>query len=117
MSLAAEADSAPRAQSGAKPVVAISVVTPKPDKFEEFMALQLAQQRRVRGQVKGLIGGRLFRSLDERSFVIVAMFESEEDAQAWREDERLIAHRAQVAPLTERAATGTYETVYEVGSI
>jgi hypothetical protein len=50
-----------------KPYVSISVITPKPGRFEEFMELQLAQHHRMRGQVQGLRGGRLFRSLDGRS--------------------------------------------------
>src|SRR5688500_3552579 len=62
-----------------KPYVSISVITPKPDRFEEFMELQLAQHHRVRGQVQGLRGGRLFRSLDGRGVVLVTAFETVED--------------------------------------
>ncbi len=40
-----------------QPVVNISVITPKPECFAEFMELQLAQHHAVRGKVDGLIGG------------------------------------------------------------
>jgi heme-degrading monooxygenase HmoA len=117
MSVAVEEELSRPAEPSRRPVVNISVITPKPEHFEAFMALQLAQQRRTRGQVQGLLGGRLFRSLDNRSVVLVAIFETLEDSQAWRQDERLLSHLARVQPLAERAASGTYETAYEVGAI
>jgi quinol monooxygenase YgiN len=98
-------------------VVNVSVITPKPEHFDEFMALQLAQMRATRGQVQGVIGSRLFKSLDNRSVVLVAVFESAEASQRFREDERLRAHLARVQPLIERAASGPYEMVYELGAI
>ncbi|MGF6229713.1 heme-degrading monooxygenase HmoA [Inquilinus ginsengisoli] len=100
-----------------KPYVSISVITPKPGRFEEFMELQLAQHHRVRGQVQGLRGGRLFRSLDGRSVVLVTAFETIEDAQRFRQDPRLTEHVARVQPLLESAAPGGYETAYEVGTV
>src|ERR1700731_4498045 len=113
MSVAATQELSPPADAALRPVVNVSVITPKPEHFEAFMALQLAQQQRTRGEVQGLIGGGLFKSLDNRSVVLVAVFATAEDSQRWREDPRLLAHVARVQPLTERAATGTYETLYE----
>ena len=101
----------------AKPAVAVSVITPKPEKFEEFMALQLAQQSRLRGQVQGLRGSRLFRSLDHRSVVLVSVFETDEDALRFRGDPRLTEHLARVQPLIESAVPGAFETAYEVGVV
>ena len=118
MSLAAEHDqSAAIADGPAKPVVNISVITPKPGKFEEFMAMQLAQQQSLRGEVQGLLGARTYRSRDDSAIVIVAVFETAADSERWREDERLLAHRARTLPLIERAAPGTFETAYAVGAI
>jgi heme-degrading monooxygenase HmoA len=117
MSLAIEEELVRSADPSARPVITISVISPKAENFDELLELQLAQQRRARGQVKGLLGGRLFRSTDDRSLVIVAAFETAEDAQRWREDRRLIEHIERVRPLIERAAAGIYETLYEVGAI
>jgi heme-degrading monooxygenase HmoA len=99
------------------PVVNISIITPKPEYFAEFLELQLAQHQRLRGKVDGLIGGRLFRSRDDRDVVLVTMFESEEAAQRFGSDERFTDHLARIRPLLERAVPGTYEVAYEVGSL
>lgn len=103
--------------SDSKPFVSISVITPKPGRFDEFMELQLAQHHRLRGQVQGLRGGRLFRALDGRSAVLVTAFDSAEDAQRFRQDPRFTEHIARIQPLLESAVPGGYETAYEVGEI
>jgi quinol monooxygenase YgiN len=117
MSVVPDQQSFSAADAAQRPVVNVSVITPKPEHFEEFMALQLAQLQRTRGQVQGVIGSRLFKSLDNRSVVLIAIFESAEASQRFREDERLRAHLARVQPLIERAASGPYEMVYELGAI
>ncbi|WP_186417823.1 antibiotic biosynthesis monooxygenase [Bosea sp. CS1GBMeth4] len=98
-------------------VVNISVITPKRERFEEFMALQLAQHHALRGKVEGLIGGRLFRSREDRDVVLVTMFESEEAALRFSRDERFTSHLARVRPLLERAVPGVYEVAYEAGAL
>jgi heme-degrading monooxygenase HmoA len=103
--------------SSARPFVSISIITPKPEQFDGFMALQLAQLRSLRGQVQGLQGTRLFRSNDNRSVVLVSVFETAEDAQRFRQDPRLTDHLARAQPLIESATPGVYETAYEVGAI
>jgi len=100
-----------------KPVINISVITPKPECFAAFMELQLAQHHAVRGKIEGLIGGRLFRSREDRDVVLVTMFESEEAALRFARDERLTSHLARVRPLLERAVPGAYDVAYEVGSL
>jgi quinol monooxygenase YgiN len=117
MSVVLDQESSRPADAATQPVVNISVITPKPERFEEFMALQLAQMRATRGEVQGVIGSRLFKSLDNRSVVLIALFESAEASQRFGEDERLRAHLARVQPLIERAASGRYEMVYELGAI
>ncbi|CAN7196962.1 antibiotic biosynthesis monooxygenase [Bosea sp. LjRoot90] len=100
-----------------KPIVNISIITPKPECFAEFMDLQLAQHHRLRGKVDGLIGGRLFRSREDRDVVLVTMFESEEAALRFARDERFTSHMARIRPLLERAVPGGYQVAYEVGSL
>jgi hypothetical protein len=101
----------------AKPFVTINVITPKSGAFEAFMERQLAQHHRTRGKVEGLLGGRLFRSLDRRSIVLVAAFETQEHARRFREDKGLVEHIVGMQPLIESAVAGAYETAYEVGDI
>lgn len=108
---------AQQGSGSAVPFVSISVITPKPGKFEQFLELQLAQLHRVRGQVAGLMGGRLFRSLDERNLILVTMFETAQAAQRFREDARFTDHIARVQPLIEDAVPGAYKIAYEVGAI
>ena len=118
MSLAADQErSAAPSPDVTKPVVNIAVITPKPGKFEEVLALQLTQRQRLRGAVDGLIGSRLFRSNDNRSLVLIAKFETREAADRFREDPRFLEHFARVQPLMESAAQGAYETAYELGAI
>ncbi|HMG49567.1 MAG TPA: hypothetical protein VK597_03165 [Inquilinus sp.] len=114
MSIAADHDHP--AAASAKPAVGISIITPKPGRFDEFMALQLAQLSRLRGQVQGR-GTRLFRSLDNRSAVLITVFETDADAARFRGDPRLTDHLARVQPLIESAVPGAFETAYEVGTI
>jgi NAD(P)H-dependent FMN reductase len=63
--------------------VLINVVTPKPGRLQEFLDIQVAEQRRLAGQVPGLRGNRLHRSSDGRSAVGIAVFDSVEDHQRW----------------------------------
>jgi hypothetical protein len=99
------------------PLVTISIVTPKPGRFDEFMEIQLAQARRLRGKVAGLRGSRLYRSLDGRSAILVAVFETPEDRQRFAVSADLQDHLARVRPLVEPAGPGLYETVYEFGEV
>jgi len=79
-----DARPARRRSAAATPFVTNQRDTPKAGKLAEFMERQLAQQRRLRGEVQGLVGSRLFRSADDRSAVLIAVFETEEDAKRFR---------------------------------
>jgi hypothetical protein len=105
------------AESLAKPVVNIAVITPKPDTFDAFMAMQLAQRDRLRGKVQGLLGSRFYRSSDNRSIVLISVFETQEDSERFRDDPRFTGHLARVRPLIDSATLGIYETAYEVGAV
>ena len=76
------------------PVVGISVITPKPGLFDQFMELQLAQLNRLRGKVAGVRGSRLYRARDGRSVVLVALFETAEDQKRFSESAVLQEHLA-----------------------
>lgn len=97
------------------PVVNISVIRPKPGRLEAFMALQLDQHRRVRGKVAGLRGARLFRS--EQGVVLISVFDSAEQADAFRRDPMFTDHIARVRPLIETSEVGAFTEAYAVGEI
>jgi hypothetical protein len=99
------------------PLVSVSVVIPKPGRFDEFMEIQLAQYNRLRGKVAGLRGSRLYRSLDGRSAILVAVFETLGDQKRFAESADLQDHLARVRPLVEPAGPGLYETAYEFGEV
>jgi len=99
------------------PLVTLSVITPKPDRFDEFMEIQLAQANRLRGKVAGLRGSRLYRALDGRSVVLVAAFEAPEDQKRFAESAELQDHLARVRPRVEPAGPGFYAPVYEFGDV
>jgi len=98
-----------------EPVVNISVIRPREGQFEAFLELQLAQHRRLRGQVRGLRGARLFRSGE--GLVLISVFDTQEDADAFREDPRFTEHMARVRPLIEKSEAGVFSEAYAVGMV
>lgn len=98
-----------------EPVVNISVIRPRPGQMEAFIALQLEQHGRLRGQVRGLRGARLFRSDD--GVVLISVFDAPADAEAFRADPRFIEHLARVRPLLERVEAGAYAQAYALGAV
>src|SRR5262245_24807311 len=98
-------------------LISISVITPRPGRFDEFMDLQLAQLSRLRGKVPGVSGSRLFRSLDGRSVVMVSMFESAEAQKRFVDSPDLKDHLDNVRPLVEPGAPMLCETAYEFGQV
>lgn len=101
--------------TAAAPVVNISVIRPKAGHLEDFMALQLEQHRRVRGKVDGLRGARLFRS--EEGVVLISVFDSAAQADAFRLDPMFTDHIARVRPLIETSEAGAFTQAYAVGDI
>ncbi|HEV2675074.1 MAG TPA: hypothetical protein VGV37_11080 [Aliidongia sp.] len=101
----------------AQSVVNVSILTPKPDRFEECVALQMDQYLRLRGQVEGLKGSRFYRSTDGRQLVLLAVFETAGDAGRFAQDPRFTEHLARMRPLIETAVPGTYEMLYGFGEI
>jgi hypothetical protein len=99
------------------PIVSVSIVVPRPGKFDEFVAIQREQYRRLRGKVSGLLGSRLYRSIDGRSAILLAMFETPEDQQRFAESADLLDHIARVRGLVERTGPGLYESAYEYGIV
>ncbi|AYV48760.1 hypothetical protein CFHF_17415 [Caulobacter flavus] len=98
-----------------EPVVSISVIRPREGQYEAFLELQLAQHHRLRGKVKGLRGARLFRSAE--GLVLISVFDTQADADAFRQDPRFTDHMARVRPLIEKSEAAVFSEAYAVGAI
>jgi quinol monooxygenase YgiN len=99
-----------------KPVTQINFLSIKPEKIDEFFALD--QSYITSGnRPKGLISSRLYRSLDGKSAVRVSQYES---IEAHRETHRSEALRQQIdrlRPLVESSSPGLYEEAYTTGEL
>jgi heme-degrading monooxygenase HmoA len=99
------------------PVSFMTVLTPKPGKLAEFLAIQLAQHRLLAGKVPGLRGVRVYRELDEKNVILLAVYDSPGDHKRWMENAALIEHAARIAPLIERTDRGYYKIEYQAGNV
>ena len=96
------------------PVTQINFLAIKPDKVDEFFEVD----RRFivsAGQSKGLIGSRLYRSLEGRSAVRVSQYESIEAHKEYHLNEALRHQIEQLRPLVESSSAGLYEEVRTTG--
>ncbi|WP_157019282.1 antibiotic biosynthesis monooxygenase family protein [Mesorhizobium xinjiangense] len=101
------------------PVVLVNTFHAKPGKLDEFIELQLLEQHRMAATAaaSGWRGSRLHRSLDGRTAIVVAVFESLAAQEAWS---RRTAHSDQVGrieTLVERVESRTCAMVFEAGRI
>ncbi len=101
----------------AAPVVLINRFTLKPGKIEEFIELQAAAREGFRRAVPGLLGGRMHRSLDGASAVLISVFRSVDDHRRLLESELFAEHAAKIRPLIERTDPGFYKVAYESGDV
>lgn len=102
----------------AGPVVLVNVFTPKAGKLDEFIAAQTNEYRRLLGKIAGWRGNRLHRSLDGKTAVNYAVFESLSTYRAWRGSDLFAEHLKVIRPLLERTEPGLYAAaLYEAGSL
>jgi heme-degrading monooxygenase HmoA len=97
--------------SSPNPVVVVSQLTPKAGRFDEYLELQLAQQRALSGQVPGL------RGKDGRSVILMSIFETAADRERFQENPAFTLHLARVRDLLEPPNAAEYETVFQYGTV
>ncbi|MET3667514.1 antibiotic biosynthesis monooxygenase [Caulobacter sp. 1776] len=100
-----------------KPVLSVSVIRVKPGHFEEFMALQTAHLERIRGTVAGVRGGRLFKSAEKNTVLMLSAFETAEDGARFRQDPRFREHLDLAGAMIESSEALPLELAYEIGVI
>jgi len=106
----------PEDYSGA--VVLVNVFTPKPGQLDAFVAAQIGEYRRLLGKVAGWRGNRIHRSLDRKTAVNYAVFESLAAYKGWRDSALFVEHLKVIEPLVEKSEPGLYSApLYEAGSV
>ncbi|RCK29273.1 hypothetical protein TH9_21330 [Thalassospira xiamenensis] len=98
-------------------IVTVSLVTPKPDRIEEFIEIQTGFQKSVAGRINGLLGGRLLHSEDGRSLIIMSRFKTRDDLANWSTSELFAGHLARVGPMLEQAVPGRYTALWRSGDV
>jgi heme-degrading monooxygenase HmoA len=99
-------------------VLLVNLFTPKTGMVDAFIAAQTGEYVRLKGQVKGWLGNRLGRSVDgSGQLVNVALFDSMENYNAWRNSKLFADHLDIIRPFVERSAPGMYELLYSAGDL
>lgn len=100
----------PEVLAPAAPVVTISVIHPRAECADAFLAAQEAQHRRLRGQVAGMRGCRILRAGDV--VVVISTFDDPRHVVDFARDPRRLAHLERIRPLVERVETDVFEEIY-----
>lgn len=106
------------AQTVAGSVLLVNLFTPKAGMADAFIAAQTGEYVRLKGKVAGWIGNRLGRAVDGNGQLVnVALFDSMENYNAWRNSQLFIDHVEVIRPFVEKSAPGMYELLYSAGEM
>ena len=97
-----------------KPVIVINRIMIKPMKIDEFIEVQ--QKFVVTLPPCGLIGGRLYRSIDQQSAVLVSVFESKSAVDEIFQRAEFKENLRRLQPLVESSSPMLYEEAYTHGT-
>lgn len=93
-------------------VTLINRLVLKPGMIDEF----IAAQRRVASTLpEGHVSGRMYRSLDGTSVVLVSQFASMSVQQEILQNEEFKEHLKRMAPMVESSSPTQYEEAYTYG--
>lgn len=99
-------------------VLLVNLFTPKAGMADAFIAAQTGEYVRLKGQIKGWVGNRLGRTVDgSDQLVNVALFDSMENYNAWRDSQLFADHLEVIRPFVEKSAPGMYELLYSAGDL
>jgi quinol monooxygenase YgiN len=96
-----------------KPVTIINRLAINPGKMDEFIAAQ--QKYSAELPPCGLLGGRMYRSIDGQSAVLVSTFESKTAQEALLQREDFKEHLKRLQPCVESSTPSLYEEAYTTG--
>jgi heme-degrading monooxygenase HmoA len=98
--------------SGDTHILQVTVFTPHEGELGEFIRRQLEGLPKF-GDIPGWRGTKLYRSVDDKTAVLISRWDTVADQQRLGETELFAAHRATLLPLLETASSGSYELIYE----
>jgi len=98
-----------------KPVTVINRLVVKPGKMEEFIDAQRNFGAGLTTESCGLIGGRMYRSSDGKSAVLVSQFESESALEELRQSHGFKQHLNLLQSMLESSTPSVYEEAYTTG--
>ena len=96
-----------------KPVTVINRLAINPGKMEEF--IDTPPKYAAVLPPRGLIGGRMYRSADGQSAVLVSTFESKSAQEAILQRPDFKEHLKRLQPLVESSNPNLYEEAYTTG--
>lgn len=99
-----------------KPVTVINFFLIKPGKMNQFIEVQRSFTAALKTKSAGLIGSRMYRSLDGKSAVRVAQFESARSHEGTRQSDAFEEHLKRVQPYVESANPNSYEEAFTAGN-
>lgn len=99
-----------------KPITQINVISIKPGKADEFFEAQQSYIASVTPP-PGLIGIRMYKSMDGNSAVLVTQYESAKALDEVRQRAVLMEHIEKIQPLIESSTRTVYEELYAAGDI
>lgn len=93
-------------------IVLINIFTINPDKAEQFVATQVAEYKRLKGQFPGSYTANLHVSLDRTRAANYANFTSVEDYMAMRNSPEFADHLKRLQGLVVKAEPQLYQVIY-----
>jgi len=97
-----------------KTVTVINRLSIKPGKMDEFIDAQ--QKFAAALPPCGLVGGRMYRSLDGQSAVLVSTFESKDAQEQILQRPDFKEHLKRLQPLVESSNPALFEEAYTTGA-
>jgi quinol monooxygenase YgiN len=98
-----------------KPVTVINRLVIKSGKMDEFIDAQRKFASSLLAKPSGLIGGRMYRSIDGKSAVLVSQFESESAQEEMRQSPAFKQHLNVLQAMVESASPTLCEEAYTTG--
>jgi heme-degrading monooxygenase HmoA len=98
-----------------KPVTIINRLAIKPGKMDDFIAAQRNFAAELRKTSDALVGGRMYRSVDGTSAVLVSTFASMQAQEEVRELDAFKAHLSHLKTMVESSSPVLYEEAYTTG--
>jgi heme-degrading monooxygenase HmoA len=96
-----------------KPVTLINVLSIKPGMIDEFIDAQRSFSSTIPG---GLIGGRMYRTVNGKTAILVSQFDSVNAQEELFRTEAFKEHLKNLRPMVESSGPNLFEEAYTYGN-